>query len=496
LGLRSDAEVARFQKAQRALRDFRLSAAAAQLRPLTEHPSSAPAAYLLLTTADAYRVLATQRPAARTALTARVDTLHRVLGRRPDNRWTQWMRAQGNVYRALAAAQGEQRLQAARLAHQAHGTLERLVRTHPTWGDPYLGLGLLHHAVAMLPGTYRQILAWTGLSGTAVEGRREIAYAAAHGRFVGVEASLCLALLDLTVRHRPSDGVARLRRLHEARPQSLLYRHLYGYGLLSVQRADQAVSVLRPVAEQVQTEGVPLRSALHFLGRAYFRLGRFEAAEQWLGRYVRRADEPALQAMSHLHIGWAREMQGRRAAAVESYGRALAGEEGGSDGTRFARRWAQEALDEPMTAHERQLLRARNAFDRGDFAAAERQARAVLADTARAAGDTLQAVVTPRERGEAYYRLGRALHRQGAHAAARRAYRAVVDDPGDPRAKWAPWAQYHIARIHMAHERWQRAYAALDRATQFPWPYDYAQALEQRIKLAYEQVPVPRAQTP
>jgi len=139
-----------------------------------------------------------------------------------------------------------------------------------------------------------------------------------------------------------------------------------------------------------------------------------------------------------------------------------------------------------MTTPERELLLARNAFDGGRYAEADRRARRLWnAAAGSAAGSGLSQDV----RTEAAYRLGRTLHATGAHAEALTFYDYVINHPADERAKWAPFALLYTGKIHAAAGRFGDARNAFERAIDWPTPFDFSDGLEQNATLALGRLP-------
>jgi tetratricopeptide (TPR) repeat protein len=270
--------------------------------------------------------------------------------------------------------------------------------------------------------------------------------------------------------------VRRVAGLYEARPQSLFFAWAYGYALVEERRAEVARPVLRDAVARAETADYVFVDYLeYFLAETLFFQNDFAAAEPYYRRYLARHAGEAMRAQATLRLGLALEMQGRRAEAVTYFERVRAPRDYDTD--RVAGRLAERYAARPLSPHERQILRGRNAFDGGRYAEADRLLRPLL----HAEG------VTEAERAEAQYRLARSLHAQGRLAEAARLYQAAAVRPGDRQGKWRGWGWHYLGEIRRAQGNPQAALMACDRALAAEPPYDYFQALEQAARLAREE---------
>jgi tetratricopeptide (TPR) repeat protein len=79
-------------------------------------------------------------------------------------------------------------------------------------------------------------------------------------------------------------------------------------------------------------------------------------------------------------------------------------------------------------------------------------------------------------------------HVQEKYAQAYPAYHYAIEHPGHPEAEWGPWAQLYIADMYTEQGRTQEAVNAYQKALNWDTPFDYSQSLEQRARLALEQL--------
>lgn len=475
--LTSDASEALLEEGRRHLFAFRMDAAEQSFRQLIQHPNGAEAGYYQLAQVALFKGLVTDREAHFERFMARSDTLRRLLDERPASTWKQQLEASTSLHRTVASGKLGHYVRAALAARSAYKGFERLVEDHPEFAEAYMGMGLLHLTVASLPAGYRKLLSVLGFSGSAEQGLRELRHAAQQSRFNQELAHMSIALADIILLDRIPEGADRLGRLYERNPESLLYAHLYGFGLYTNRKPEQAESVLQPAVEKQRSPSYFYIDYLdYYLAEAHFVQNEFEAAIAAYRRYLRRHDGPALRALGLYRLGLALEMQGRRQEAVQVYRQVEAPRDFDSDV--MAERRAQMRLEEPMTELERQLIRGENAFYSREYTTAETLLREVFQ----------AASASPENKARAAFYIGRVHHVQQKYAQAYPAYHYAVEHPGHPEAEWGPWAQLYIADMYAEQGRTQEAVNAYQKALNWDTPFDYSQSLEQRARLALEQL--------
>lgn len=460
---------------------FRFTAAENRFRALLRRPDGEAASYYHLATVAFYKGLVTDDEAYFERSMARIDSLRQSLEARPESVWSRQMLAKSELMRVVAAGKLQRYLRAAWSARSAFKKFEDLLEDHPGFTEAYLGMGLLHLTVASLPAGWRDLLSVLGFQGTAPQALSELQRAARHSRYNRREAQLALATADLVLLQNVERGTERMAQLYDEDPESLLYKHLYGFALQTNRQAGEAERILRSAVARDGPTYFYINYLDYYLAETLFVQGRYGEATTYYESFLERHDGLAIQAMSRYRLGLALEMQGQRDAATTWYA-AVRGERD-FDSDNYAKRWAQKRLRTPMTALGRKELRGQNAFQSGRYAQAERLLRNVF--------DAPDA--TPAQRSHAAYFIGQTLRVQGNYDAAYPAYYYAVQHPGDPKAQWRPWSQLFIAEMHLDQGRREAAIRAYENALDFDTPYDYYQSLEQTARIALEQL---RAEDP
>jgi len=121
-------------------------------------------------------------------------------------------------------------------------------------------------------------------------------------------------------------------------------------------------------------------------------------------------------------------------------------------------------------------LLARNAFDSGRYDRAAKMLAALLNETD----------LTPAERAEAAYRLGRVYHSTGREEDALAWYAQGALNSEFIGGRWAPWGHFYRGEIFAARGQSERARSEYERAGSFSHEYDYKTALESSVRAALE----------
>ena len=477
LFLETDASVERLDAGHDALLDFRLPAATRAFRALAERPDGDIAAYHYLSLTALLKGLMADEPAHFDTFIARSDTLRQLLDDQPRSRWKRHLEAEQHLKRAIARGKQERYIRAAWSARSAFRAFESLVADEPDFAEPYLGMGLLHVAVASLPSTYQSVLRVLGFSGQIDEGMEELATAVEESRYNREFAAVSRALVEILFNMRGPDGTEMLGRLHDERPNSMLHALLYGYALYENYRAEEAYRVVQRAVEWPEEEYFYIDYLDFYMGETLFARRDYQKAATWYERYIDRHAGPALKDLAYYRLGLAREMQGHRSEALRAY-RQVDGRRD-FDADQYAERWAAQRINQTLDDRDRRLVEGEGALYWGAYDQAEVTLRGVFDDSQ----------ATEAQRTHAAFLIGRAHHVQGNGAQAFPAYRFAIDHPADRRAMWAPWAQLYIGHLHEQRGRIDAARTAYDRAADYRTPFDYYQSLEQYVRFARERLP-------
>lgn len=456
---------------------FRLDEAERTFERLARAEPQSGAAARHLAAIALWRAIAMETDAHYEVFFARSDALLQALRRAEPGPWVHLFRGETELHRAAVHARRQEYARAARAMRRAYGHFSRNARDHPDFYESRWGMGVAYAAVGAVPGGLRWLLGLFGFRGTVSGGLAEIEASMQRSRFYREEAALYYGLLDASLNESRRGGLRHLHAVQARYPDSPLALYLQGFAYLSQRRAAEAERALARARLLEGQEGVhPIPHIDFRLGVATFRQNRFDDAIGHFERFLARFQGMSDRGRAALHAGLAHEMLDDRASALRYYRLVLAMPERAAGAP--ARRAAEARLAVALTPRQRDLLLGRNAFDGGRYAEALTAVQRVLNDFDAPAV----------ERAEAAYRAGRAHQALGQWDEALRHFQFAVANPGDPLAKWGPWAQFFIGEVHAARGDRPAARQAYQRALAHHEPFEYHRSLEQRARAALEQL--------
>ncbi|MEX0746374.1 MAG: tetratricopeptide repeat protein [Rhodothermales bacterium] len=473
--IRTDASRELLDSGRLHLLSYRMSEAERDFRRLANRPDGRPAAYFFLSSAALHRALMTDEQVHYRTYSERSDSLRSILKALDASPWRDFMISETDLYDAIADTKQNRYVRAAWSARSAYIGYSRLVRSFPEFDDAYKGLGMLHLAIGTMPSTYRFILRILGFDGKVRVALQELERAHRRSEIGREEASIYLALTHTMFFIDEEEALQIMKGLHGDHPESVVMSHLYGYVLLTNRQVQEAEAMLRGAIERAESGRYFYVDYLDFyLAESLFRQDRFREAESYYLRYIDRHKGPALKALAYLGLGLSIEMQGRRSDAVSHYQKVRAARDFDTDAA--ARRWAQRLASAPMSALDRELLKGRNAYDSGRYAAAL-AGLGKLVDNARS---------TASQKAEAAYRMGRVYHAMKRYEDAVTWYERGIEWTVDRLDRWAPWGRFFIGQVREEQGRTAEAREAYKQALGYGGKYDYFQALEQSARVALE----------
>lgn len=476
--LEDTVSIAMLDSARRDLFAYRMRDAERSLRRLEQRPDGRPAALYHLTLAALHRALMSDGAEHFEAFYARSDSLAGALARAEPTAWRDYMRADRDLWQAVAHLKRGRYLRAAWSGRSAYRTYERIVEVFPAFYDGYMGLGLLHLSIGSMPRTYRFVLDVLGYDGGIARGIGELETAYRRARYASDEAGALLAVTRQMLYLDKGEGLRVAADLHNDHPESTFYAHIYGFALIANRQIEAATSTLSEAIRRSESEGYFYDHYLDFyLAEALFRASEFGEAERYYRRYLDRHGGPALKSQAYLGLGRSLEMQGRRDEAVAAFEHVRSARTFDTD--EAAGRESEQFLAGPISSHDRRLLLAANAYD-GD----RLDEAAGLLTVLRAEGE-----LTNDQTAEIAYRLGRVHQAGGRFARAVAEFERAEAAGGNRLSRWAPWSAFFIGKIHVQEGRLDEARVAFERAQAHKGKYDYYQALEQCVRAALELMP-------
>lgn len=159
--------------------------------------------------------------------------------------------------------------------------LEKVVKIDSTYYDAYLGLGIYHYYVDLLPGILKFFAKILGFSGDRERGMREIRLVKNKGRFFRVEAEFGYAGIRYFLEGAKREALSILFQLRNRYPTDPAFTLFVGYYYRRIGRVRTAISYFTSVPD-TYADHLPLIYLLKYynLGVCSFRMNDFAKSEK------------------------------------------------------------------------------------------------------------------------------------------------------------------------------------------------------------------------
>ncbi len=165
---------------------------------------------------------------------------------------------------------------------RAKNYLEESIQTDSTYYDSYLGLGIFHYYVDMLPGVVKFFAGILGFHGDREQGMNEIRITMERGNHFRVEAEFVYAVIRYFLEGDYQGGLFTFLKLHEYYPMNPAMTLLVGYHYRRHGQIRKARELFESVPEGYRDK-LPQITVMKYynLGVCYFRLNDFNRAEEY-----------------------------------------------------------------------------------------------------------------------------------------------------------------------------------------------------------------------
>ncbi len=165
--------------------------------------------------------------------------------------------------------------------------LEDVVQTDSTYYDAYLGLGIFHYYVDLLPGVIKFFASILGFHGDREQGIREIKLTAQKGRLFNVEADFTQATIRYILEGDKRTSLRDFQRLHKEYPQNPAFTLMIGYHYRRQGQIKTALKYFNTISD-IYGESLPQIEIMKYyhLGVSYYRLNDFEKSEFCFNRIL------------------------------------------------------------------------------------------------------------------------------------------------------------------------------------------------------------------
>ncbi len=170
---------------------------------------------------------------------------------------------------------------------RAKNYLEDAIKIDSTYYDAYLGLGIFHYYVDLLPGVVRFFAGILGFHGDREQGMQEIKLTAQQGQFFRMEGEFVYAAIKYFLEGEYYSSVNTFLTLHRSYPENPALTLLVGYYYRRHGQIRTAEQYFNSVSESF-TEKLPQITVMKFynLGVCYFRMNDFAQSESFFTKLL------------------------------------------------------------------------------------------------------------------------------------------------------------------------------------------------------------------
>ncbi|GAB4327003.1 MAG: hypothetical protein Kow0037_00260 [Calditrichia bacterium] len=163
---------------------------------------------------------------------------------------------------------------------KAKNYLEKLVKTAPDYYDAYLGLGVYHYYLDLMPGLVKFFAGILGFHGDRALGLREIQTTAAKGTFFSVEARFIEATLRYFLQGEKQQMLPRFYQLDGEFPGNPITPLLIGYHYRRRGKIEKAIPYFQSVRDDFKAELPQVFVMKYFnIGVCLYRLNALQKAD-------------------------------------------------------------------------------------------------------------------------------------------------------------------------------------------------------------------------
>ena len=182
---------------------------------------------------------------------------------------------------AIIAVLDRDYLGAYRYARRAKGYLEKTVELDSTYYDAYLGLGLFHYYVALLPGVVRFVADILGFEGDRDRGMRELVRTMQDGHYLAEEARFMYYFIRYFLEGYEELGANGFRRLIIEYPDNPVPHLVLGYHYRRTGYLEEAWSTFQNAPEYFREKLPQLIVVKYYnLAALAFEMNRFAEARR------------------------------------------------------------------------------------------------------------------------------------------------------------------------------------------------------------------------
>ena len=264
--------------------------------------------------------------------------------------------------------------------------LEQVAQLDSDYNDAYLGLGLFHYYVDLLPRILRFVVHILGFEGDRLLGKQELQRAVYGGHYFRQEARLMYILFTYFMEGETQQSMAELKRMAADFPKNPIPQLLLGYHHRRTGKLKQALEIFAKTPE-IYPDLLPqmINVKYYNLAAIHFEMNRFDAADSLLDYLIGLPTRKSIyyQAAIHFYKGLIADLRMDRKTAEWHYAKIPRHKQ-----SKYWHNAVQMFRKYPMDSLMKQYIMARNFYLGLQFAESLQRVEKVLAHLNAGASST------------------------------------------------------------------------------------------------------------
>jgi tetratricopeptide (TPR) repeat protein len=384
----------------------------------------------------------------------------------PNNNYSRTILGAIYGFRAVANFRAENLVKATLDGRSCYTYLNESLKRDPKQYDAYLGMGMFHFGIAVMPSTVKFAANFAGLKGDREGGLREVEIAAEKSLFSRSDAKIFLAFIEVYFNKDYGKGFKYLLDLLQKYPNNIPVLYTLGNVETFLKKMTLANDYYKKVVQLADTNFKTFTTLANYrMGEAYFRLNDFDKGKVCLQRYFKARFERSFRGVAFYRLALMYELSGDRTNALKGYQKCTEVLPFEPE-DRYAIRKAKECIKMPLDANTVQLIKGVNCAESLRFTEVEAYLKPLVENTA----------LSKELRAEAMYFMGEAMRGQQRIPEAIVYYLKAVELQPEKERWFMPWSYFRISEIYNVQGQRDKSRAYLDKAKAFS-DYDFQEPL-------------------
>jgi len=202
---------------------------------------------------------------------------------------------------------------------KAKNHLEKVIEKSPDYNDAYLGLGIFHYYVDLLPGIVKFVAGILGFDGDKSKGRQEVMLTRQKGHYFKVEAYLTYFIIRYFLEGEKGESVIKLKELRQKYPSNPALSLILSYHYRRFGYTEQCIEMCESVPDSFVTV-LPQLVDIKFynLAVSYYDMNLFDESDSVFTELIQLRTRKSLyyQAAIKFYKGLLADLSFNRKAAL------------------------------------------------------------------------------------------------------------------------------------------------------------------------------------